>query len=347
MPNAAKTTFPNGALVALFVSCLLSVFPTSFVIEPGTFESESFANLSALELNFAIGPISVLAEGNKHNGKSKKHKKKELYNPGRVSSRPCPHSCQSLGLSKSVCKDWREGSLCYVENLTKAPRVIRKHGFVTTRPCPYSCQSAGLSKQACRDWKQGNQCFVEDLTRKPGSAATPVAGRPGKPKSPASTATPMPTPTVPDAEDGDDANAEGARACRALKRRISDPRIEISRIRRTGNFLRPDYRVEGVIEGVCLSEAGYFEKTRKKQDISVVTSPDFRRFEFSIKVRVNEDPEVRAYNIFGARDIEVIDPYENNDRQGPTNNSGNLGSLPAKQPSNQTTTTQRPGRIWP
>lgn len=36
-----------------------------------------------------------------------------------VTSRPCPYSCQSLGVNKSLCKDWRVGDLCFVQKITK------------------------------------------------------------------------------------------------------------------------------------------------------------------------------------------------------------------------------------
>lgn len=34
-----------------------------------------------------------------------------------VSSRPCPYSCKTQGIRKSVCKDWREGNTCYIDDL--------------------------------------------------------------------------------------------------------------------------------------------------------------------------------------------------------------------------------------
>ncbi len=38
---------------------------------------------------------------------------------GLVTSRPCPYSCVTRGLPKSMCRDWNEGDTCYVEDLTK------------------------------------------------------------------------------------------------------------------------------------------------------------------------------------------------------------------------------------
>jgi hypothetical protein len=39
-----------------------------------------------------------------------------------VSSKPCPYSCNSQGLSRDTCKDWREGNTCFVENLKAQSR---------------------------------------------------------------------------------------------------------------------------------------------------------------------------------------------------------------------------------
>ncbi len=45
------------------------------------------------------------------------------YNPGysnnngrgQVSSGRCPYSCRTLGVSKSRCRDWAQGGICYVQ----------------------------------------------------------------------------------------------------------------------------------------------------------------------------------------------------------------------------------------
>jgi hypothetical protein len=36
-------------------------------------------------------------------------------------ARDCPFKCDTVGLPHSVCRDWREGNVCYVEDLTRAP----------------------------------------------------------------------------------------------------------------------------------------------------------------------------------------------------------------------------------
>lgn len=34
-----------------------------------------------------------------------------------VTSRPCPYDCDTVGIERTQCKDWREGSTCFVEDL--------------------------------------------------------------------------------------------------------------------------------------------------------------------------------------------------------------------------------------
>ncbi len=38
---------------------------------------------------------------------------------GHITARPCPWSCTISGISVGNCRDWREGSTCYVEDVSK------------------------------------------------------------------------------------------------------------------------------------------------------------------------------------------------------------------------------------
>lgn len=45
---------------------------------------------------------------------------------GRITSRSCPYKCSIVGIPKNVCRDWREGNTCYIEDLRYPPdRVYR------------------------------------------------------------------------------------------------------------------------------------------------------------------------------------------------------------------------------
>lgn len=40
---------------------------------------------------------------------------------GEVTSRPCPYSCRTQGIPKKDCKDWRQGNVCFIEDLRRPP----------------------------------------------------------------------------------------------------------------------------------------------------------------------------------------------------------------------------------
>ncbi len=83
-----------------------------------------------------------------------------------VTSKPCPYDCKAAGLKKKICKDWKEGNTCYVEDLRKQKEKVASNNVtkgVTSKPCPHTCKSVGLGKKKCKDWKEGNTCFVEVL----------------------------------------------------------------------------------------------------------------------------------------------------------------------------------------
>lgn len=42
-----------------------------------------------------------------------------VYSQGYLDVRLCPHNCRSAGIEKRVCRDWREGDVCYVEDMRR------------------------------------------------------------------------------------------------------------------------------------------------------------------------------------------------------------------------------------
>jgi hypothetical protein len=174
--------------------------------------------------------------------------------------------------------------------LTCPNAFAERKGFVSSRPCPHSCQSMGLPKKHCRDWRQGNLCYVEDLRRKP---APSQAGTPFLPSSPGSSGT-----------------VGGVASCNSLSRDdVAPPYITISKAKPSssgGVFGSSKIRVVGEVEGRCLKEAGVFARGRKIATISIRTKPDFDRYEFNFRIRNEDNPQVRVYNIFGDRAFEEI-----------------------------------------
>lgn len=90
------------------------------------------------------------------------------------------------------------------------------------------------------------------------------------------------------------------------RRDLPRPRVEIHDVRRTGNVFGDKVKVRGVIEGVCISEAGLFEEGRLVRSIPTASGPRFQRFEFEVTTHLGYAPEVRAYNTAGGRDVAGV-----------------------------------------
>lgn len=242
-----------------------------------------------------------------------------------ISSKACPYSCESAGLSRSECRDWKSRNRCYVENLSKSRAPTpKKHGYVTYGRCPHSCSTAGLSRSQCSDWQKGSTCYVEDFTRAPTAQPVPIH----TPRLPDPPLTYDPNPhrgnrgyqqDRPHRGSIGDRYDHGGKACHRLNRlKVSAPRVDIHKIKRSGNFFSDKYRVYGSVEGRCIVEAALFEDGRKVRSIPIDTSPDFDRFEFNVQIDKSDYPELRVYNVFGDRDIFYI--FEDNDRRHYDNN---------------------------
>jgi hypothetical protein len=180
--------------------------------------------------------------------------------------------------------------------VSAAPRINGK-GHVTAALCPNSCSTNGLAKNVCRDWREGNVCYVEDLTRPPGYTNL-VTSNPVYPGA-------SHYPNFPNNGNGSVSSCNGAYVPR--------PNIDIHSIKKTGNLFKSYYKVRGTVEGKCITEAGYFEDGRRETIIPTVVTPDFRRFEFEVKIRADRDPEIRAYNTQGERDVYEIEDSDRRD----------------------------------
>lgn len=178
------------------------------------------------------------------------------------------------------------------------PVGAQSRGLISKAKCPNSCRSRGIPKNQCRDWREGDLCVVEDLRRRPEPLVPPVnIPRPEEPEQ----------PRVP---------TGGVERCQDYSRKdIARPHVFINRVKRTGGmFSRPKYRVRGTIEGICLLEAGLFERGKVEEKIVVSTSPSFQRVEFEVVADPDRDPEIRAYNVHGEVARVSIEPdyYDSN-----------------------------------
>ncbi len=94
------------------------------------------------------------------------------------------------------------------------------------------------------------------------------------------------------------------------KRNISPkkPRIEIRELRPSGG---DDYsyrfKVEGMILGSCIDEAGYYEKRRLVEKFRIPLDDRARKFEFSIITELDLKGQIRVYTLDGKQDVIDLD----------------------------------------
>jgi hypothetical protein len=207
---------------------------------------------------------------------------------------------------------------------------IFNRGFLIARICPFSCGSEGYGR-ACRDWREGDICYLEDLTRPrqqgpiyvpraPSAPEAPSAGRPlqrypkpppyGRPGSAAISGTgfgsvPERRPQLGGVASGSNSPRDDGTCYRVSRHDIAPPRISIYNVKNTGNFFDDMVKISGFVEGSCLVEAGAFERGRLEQSIPIVTTRQFRRYEFTVVTDKGRSPEIRVYNATGDGDFRI------------------------------------------
>ena len=112
-------------------------------------------------------------------------------------------------------------------------------------------------------------------------------------------------PGYPPGGYGGRGDSDAGRRCRDM--RIRPPRIEIGQLKPTGGLFSGKYKFEGAISGICIEEAGYYEKGRLKERIEIPMSDQFKRQEFNIKVRTGERGEIRVFTSDGKEEFVPVD----------------------------------------
>ena len=111
---------------------------------------------------------------------------------GLITSGACPLGCKDFNLPANLCREFRSGDKCSVEDFSQPPghrsmiRVrdsqykkswsekdkqslkMKRRGLITTASCPYTCKDAGAPKGLCRESRSGDLCRVEDFSQVPG-----------------------------------------------------------------------------------------------------------------------------------------------------------------------------------
>lgn len=80
---------------------------------------------------------------------------------------------------------------------------------------------------------------------------------------------------------------------------LGSPSITIQDIRESVGMYKGLFRVRGVVEGVCLADAGVYVDGKKRDDIRTSQARRFNRFTFESRLKSGDNAEVRATNSAG------------------------------------------------
>ena len=94
---------------------------------------------------------------------------------------------------------------------------------------------------------------------------------------------------------------------------LQAPLISVYNTKQSSAFKGGKYQVEGVIEGVCIKEAGLYENGKRIVKFPLETSPYYKRFKFQIEIAEDNNPEIRAFNINWRRNTRYLLPKRKDD----------------------------------
>ena len=89
--------------------------------------------------------------------------------------------------------------------------------------------------------------------------------------------------------------------------KIQSPRIDVSRIQAVGSLFAGHFKVEGSVAGLCVEEAGYYEKGKLKERIQFPLSDQYKRLDFNVRVRTGERGEIRVFTSDGLDQTISVD----------------------------------------
>ena len=99
---------------------------------------------------------------------------------------------------------------------------------------------------------------------------------------------------------------EASAACRSL-RSLHPPEIQVQNVEHLGGELSERYRVEGLLYGECVTEAGYYIDSRLRQDFQFPLNPRRTSRRFAVDARKGDSGEIRIINARGQQDSVDID----------------------------------------
>ena len=242
---------------------------------------------------------------------------------GQVSSRPCPYSCATQGIPKIDCRDWRNGNTCFIEDL-RYPAAGDGSGI--------GGSGIGGSSNGSGDFIGGSGANDSQFGgRGNGGSWNTGPRRPSAPPPPGGWGNrPGVNPNSGPLGENDWIGAGGTGVGECQNLRVGDvapPRIYLGRVTPVGGPFSGRVRVQGTVEGVCLSDAGIFDGGRKVETISVRAQRRLQRYDFDVQVNAARSAELRAYNTAGDSDVVEVRPpnpgYGNGPWGGYDNGYGN------------------------
>lgn len=99
-------------------------------------------------------------------------------------------------------------------------------------------------------------------------------------------------------------------ACKTINPQfLTKPKITITSFTRP-SLLSKTYHVEGYIDGVCVREAGYYENGERLIKFPLKTSRAYSKYPFKLDVKLENKPEIRAFNVNWGRVAKMLEPPE-------------------------------------
>lgn len=97
------------------------------------------------------------------------------------------------------------------------------------------------------------------------------------------------------------------RICKAFPAaEILKPRVTINGIKQAGSMKGGKYHISGIVDGACLKEAGLYQNGERVFKFPLKTTPTYTSFEFELDVLMDDDPEIRVFDINWQRSSKFI-----------------------------------------
>lgn len=91
---------------------------------------------------------------------------------------------------------------------------------------------------------------------------------------------------------------QNIKICKAFSpSQLSPPGIAITKVKQSSSLKGGKYKVEGIIDGVCLKEAGLYIGGSRVLKFNLAITPSYKRYDFQLEITADDNPEIRAFDI--------------------------------------------------